>query len=252
VSVCARYQYPDGTTAYRVDWRPGLCLLDTLFKDDLLLFSGGPDLQGALFQNFLNTGEPAADPRFIDLCQQVVDSANVYFQFPKAFRRGGAGALYFPAGLLFSLSLPIVWENRPAWDVFRVLALRRQGLPMSLDAEGPGASISLMPDGELRVEEIEIAQFITPLCQVVDACQIIAEHRLIARGQTYRLTVADASVAAPGGLQVYQGHEAGGPALFATLAPDLTSEVSWRDQVVRAGDRLIEFARQLRGMAERR
>src|SRR4051794_15625476 len=54
---------------------------------------------------------------------------------------------------------------------------------------------------------------------------VLAEHRLIAPGQTYRMAVADASVAVPGGAQVYQGHEAGGPALFATAVADPDSEL---------------------------
>jgi hypothetical protein len=183
------------------------------------------------------------------LCRRVVDSGNIYFQFPKAFRRGSPGYLYYPAGLLFSLRLPIVWENRPAWDVFRIVATNGEELPMSLDDEGPGAIISLVTDGELRVEEIEIAQFVTPLCRVVDACRLIAQHRLIAPGQMYRMAISDASVAAPGGLQVYQGHEAGGPALFATVAADPSSELHWKDQVERATDQLVQFARNLAGGA---
>lgn len=112
---------------------------------------------------------------------------------------------------------------------------------MKLLEAGPGAILSLMPDGELRVDEIEIAQFITPLYQVADACRIIAEHRLIAPGQTHRMTVADASVAAPGGLRVYQGHEEGGPTLFATVAADPSSELSWKDQAVQAAAQFVEW-----------
>jgi hypothetical protein len=56
------------------------------------------------------------------------------------------------------------------------------------------------------------------------------------------MVVADASATGPGGFQVYQGHEAGGPALFAMVAADPTSELSWKDQVALAGDRLVEFA----------
>ena len=150
---------------------------------------------------------------------------------------------------MFGLRLPIVWENRPAWDVFHILTMKRESLALDLFAYGPGAIISLMPNGELRVEEIEIAQFITPLYQVIDACRMIAEHRLIAAGQTYRMVVADASVAAPGGLQVSQGHVVGGPVLFATVAADPESELSWKDQVASATDRLVEFATGLAGEA---
>jgi len=102
-----------------------------------------------------------------------------------------------------------------------------------------------MPDGEARVEEIEIAQFVAPLYQVVDACRMIADHRLIAPGQMYCMTAADASVAAPGGVQVYRGHQSGGPTLFATVAADPSSERSWEDQVASAGDRVVEFATRL-------
>jgi hypothetical protein len=126
--------------------------------------------------------------------------------------------------------------------VFLVLTARQEDLPLDLFAVGPGAILSLTADGELRVEEIEMAHFTTPLCRVGDACRIIAEHRLIAPGQMYRMTAADASVAATGGLQVYQGHEAGGPALFATVAANLGSELPWNDQVAVAAGRLVEFA----------
>ena len=247
--LTARYQYADGDTAYSVDWQPGRCLLEARFEGEPLSISGGRDLQSALFQSFLGRAEPAEDPRFLDLCRRVVGSGNIYFQFPGAFRRGSPGCLYYPAGLLFSLRLPIVWDNRPAWDVFHVLTMKRQALPIDRFAYGPGAIVSLMPDGELHVEEIEIAQFVTPLCQVVDACRTIAEHRLIAPGQTYRMTVADASVASPGRLQVYQGHQEGGPVLFATVAADPSSELSWKDQVALAADRLVEFARGVVGGA---
>jgi len=240
--LTARYQSADGDTAYSADWQPGRCLLEAQFEGEPVSIAGGRDLQSALFQSFLARAEPAEDPRFIDLCRRVVDSGNIYFQFPQAFRRGGPGYLYYPAGLLFSLRLPIVWENRPAWDVFRILTMQRGSLSLDLFVYGPGAIISLMPNGGLRVEEIEIAQFVTPLYQVVDACRIIAEHRLIAPGLTCRMVVADASVAAPGGLQVYQGHEAGGPALFATVAVDPSSDLSWDDQVASAADRLVEVA----------
>jgi hypothetical protein len=240
--LIARYQYADGSTAYQIDWQPGHCLLEAQFEDEPIVCSGDRDLQGALFQSFLGRGLPAEDPRFVDLCQRVVTSGNIYFQFPGAFRRGSPGYLYYPAGLLFGLRLPIAWENRPAWDVFQVLTMAREDLPMSLFAEGPGAIVSLFPDGELRVDEIEIAQFVAPLCRVVDACRILAAHQLIAPGQTYRMVVADASATGPGGFQVYQGHEAGGPALFAMVAADPTSELSWKDQVALAGDRLVEFA----------
>jgi hypothetical protein len=204
-------------------------------------------MKHAVIQSFLGRPEPTEDPRFVDLCRRVVDSGNVSFQFPRSFRRGSPGCLYHPAGLLFSLSLPIVWENRPAWDGFHILTMKRDSHSLDLFAYSPGAIISLMPDGELHVEEIEIAQFTAPLCQVVDACRTIAERRLIAPNQTHRMTVADASVAAPGGLQVYQGHEVGGPALFATVAADPSSELSWKDQVAVATDRLVGFATGLAG-----
>jgi hypothetical protein len=249
--LSAHYQYGDGDIAYRVDWQSGRCLLEAQFHGEPVSISGGRDLQSALFQSFLGRAEPADDPRFVDLCQRVVGSGNIYFQFPQAFRRGSPGYLYYPAGLLFSLRLPIVRENRPAWDVFRIVARSGEGLPMSLDDEGPGAIISLTPGGEPYVEEIEIAQFVTPLYQVLDACRIIAEHRLIAPEQTYRVSVADASVVAPGGLQVYQGHAAGGPALFATVAADPESELPWKDQVAMTTDRLVEFATGLAGGADR-
>src|SRR5207248_1099128 len=114
---------------------------------ELVVSAGGPDLQGAFFQSFLGRADPARDPRFVDVCQRVVKSGNIYFQFPGAFRRGGSGMLYYPAGLLISLTVPIVHENRPAWDVFRKAATQREELPMALHAQGPGAIISVMPDG---------------------------------------------------------------------------------------------------------
>jgi hypothetical protein len=247
--LTARYQYADGETAYRVDWQPGRCLLEAVFEGEPVSSSGGRDLEFALFQSVLGRVEPAEDPRFVDLCQKVIDSGNIYFQFPRPFRSGSPICLTYPDGLLFGLRLPIVWENRRAWDVFRILTMQWEGLPLALIASGPGAIISLMPDGELRVEEIEIADFVTSLCQVVDACRVIAQHQLIAPGQMYRMTAADASVTAPGGLQVYQGHVAGGPVLFATVAADPCSELSWKDQVAVAADQLVGFARGLAGGA---
>jgi len=123
--LTARYQCADGATAYSVDWRSGRCLLEAQFEGEPISISGGRDLQHALFQSFLGLAEPAEDPRFVDLCRRVVDSGNIYFQFPRPFLRGGPGYLYYPAGLLFSLRLPIVWENRPAWDVFHILTMKR-------------------------------------------------------------------------------------------------------------------------------
>jgi hypothetical protein len=240
--LTAHYRYSDGGIAYRVDWQSGRCLLEAEFEGEPISISEGRDLQSALFQSFLGRAEPAEDPRFVDLCRRVVGSGNVYFRFPGAFRRGSPGCLYYPAGLLFSLRLPIVWENRPAWDVFRILVMPRDELPMKMFAEGPGAIISLLTTGEVQVEEVSIVDFETTLHQVADACQVIAQHRLITTGQTYRMTVADASVVSPGGLRVYQGHVGGGPALFATVAADPSSELSWKDQMAVAADQLVEFA----------
>ena len=83
--LTARYQYADGATAYSVDWQPGRCLLEAQFEGEPVVWSGGSDLRGVLFQNFLGVSEPALDPRFVDLCQKVIDSGNIYFQFPRPF-----------------------------------------------------------------------------------------------------------------------------------------------------------------------
>jgi hypothetical protein len=59
--------------------------------------------------------------------------------------------------------------------------MERDELPMMLFTEGPGAISSLIADGGLRVEEIDVAQFIRSLCQVVDGCRYFAQDKLIAR-----------------------------------------------------------------------
>jgi hypothetical protein len=243
--LIARYEYADGSTAYRVDWQPGRCPLEAQFNGEPVTVSGERDLQGAFFQSFLSRAEPAEDPRFIDLCQRVINTGNIHFHFPGAFLRGRPGMLYYPTGLLFGPRVPIVWGNHVPWDVFRILRMPREELPMKLFTEGPRAIISVMPDGELSIEEIEIAQFITPLCQVMDACRYLAQHRLIAPGQTYRVTVDDASVMAPGRLQVYQGHVQGGPALFAVCSSDPTADRPWKDQLVTAVDQIAGCAKDL-------
>jgi hypothetical protein len=210
----ARYlDAEDGDLAYAVDWAPGRCRLDAHCAGQLVTLSGYPDLQAALVRSFLGLGP--TDPRLVRLCQRLIRLGNVYFRYPDLRPGRATGLLFFPAGLIFELRLPVVPANAAVWEAARTLLACGGGDGrLALVREGPGTIFRLGADGAVRAEAIVVADLSAPLARLPRAVGWLAN--VIAPGKAYRLAVLDAGVA--GDLQVYPGERSRGELAFGVFS----------------------------------
>lgn len=211
----------DGEVVYRVAWGHRGCLLDAYFEGRLVTKSFGADLQTALQYSFLGIGEPAQDPRFVRLAGRVTEPGNVYFRFPARRDAPGSRMIFYPSGLRFVVRQPIVEGNRRAWEAFKGGLDRSGGLEeLRPVAERGGAMLHLTTAGELRSEEVTVADLVAPLRTVAEAARRCRAAGLIPSGRAYRLAVMEASDAALGGAQLYLGDREQGELAFAIFPDD--------------------------------
>ena len=105
----ASYLSYEGELVYKVRLKNESCYVEELFEGRVVGMTTSPTLQKAFFQKFLCIGE---NPRFQQMIDRITKDKNVAFVRPG---RDGFRTLFFPAGLIFVLRLPVSGTGRSSW-----------------------------------------------------------------------------------------------------------------------------------------
>jgi hypothetical protein len=187
-TVHAQY-FATGEVTCEVEWRDGICRLDSHCDGQMVASSYGRDLQQAFYQRFsylLHEGD--RDQQLYRFLRRVLKAGkNTYFHVPT---RATCHSLFFPAGLIFSLRQPLTGANRQAWELLRPRLLSPDAArPLRVDYEGRGSITRYLTDGRHTREEIGLIDLNVLLVDVVETVSLLAESGLSLPGKEYRLEV---------------------------------------------------------------
>ena len=191
----AVYLAGPGDPAYKVQIGPGGCVLEEFFENGLLGRSRAADLKQAWVQNFTTFGE---NPRFKALVNRIREGKNVTFLNPED---ADSHLVFFPAGLIFHLLLPI-------WDIDRMEGVKDADElkePMHFRALHEGTVLTMNNDRDLIHCPLSIAEFTAPLSDLERAVNFCHERGWIPKPSfpEIGLHIAEAGNLQPGGFWFY-------------------------------------------------
>ncbi len=179
-----------GGAVHEVRWAPNDCLLKSWWRGREIGQSRGSDLEAAFFANWWSYESLWLDRPKCDLFNQITGMGNVYIPLP------GREYAFYPAGLMFTLRLPILATRLPAWETFK-RRIRPPASPLVLHREGPGVVLRLGEEGEFHKDPVLVVDLHVPLAWLAPAVVACLESGIVSDGKHYRLE-ASAS-AGPGG-----------------------------------------------------
>ncbi len=171
--------------AYSVWLSQGSCQVEEFCEGRSLGVGDGPNLREA-FTRLPSLRSPLEHPRLAGVFTRLLRSGlNLRLFLPPE-----TGAIYFPAGLIFSLHLPILAANRNAWEALKARDAQDPEQSRLHFVDHRNGGFRERPPQGKRVgtpgEVIELAALMVELEQI---CQILAEARVLPPGGARPLLV---------------------------------------------------------------
>jgi hypothetical protein len=229
----ANYTF-QGDLVHTVRWSDGHCQLDDHWQGRLVSMTSAPDLKQALVRDF-SAVDGRNDPRFAALCERAVRTGNVHFRVPQPRE---TRLVYYPAGLLFLLRLPLPQADATRLGLVRA-ALRENGADAAINplGEQSGLILRLRADGGVIEEAVTLVDATARIGTVSEASGLLASSGAIRREKRFRLMVVEASEAGPEHVRVFPGFEpsnADHDVAFMVLGADAPVTVEWARDFLKA------------------
>ena len=213
-ATCANYVL-ENEVVYQALIKEDDCKLSEFFKGEVICKTSGTDLQ-PVFMQHLAKMSPYQHPRFEETYRRICDGRNIFARFARQ-----PDMIYFPAGYLFALRLPVVEGNYKKYLALKKqLDKEAQDLPLAFHAERPGLIFRLMDDGEVRGEEVAVVDFSAKLLDLVSAADWLWQSQVVPQQKAYRLTVLPPSETTPGNLPIYFGEPGKGLLTFSVIVTE--------------------------------
>jgi hypothetical protein len=174
-------------------------------------------LQETFFHHLVSQ-PPYQSKRFEWLFHRLADNRNINVRFALKSQ-----FLYYPSGYIFSLRQPIVNSNKTILNRLNnpLVDVSDQANP-KLSTIREGVILRLQQTGEVAVEHIQVADFSTPLDQLVNSVDLIWQSGLVPKEKEYQLTVLDSSMASAGNVSIYLGDIERGFVTFSVIVTEGT------------------------------
>ncbi len=191
---------------YEIMSEKSQCQISEYFQGEWIGESRDRVLEQAFLRHF-SACSPFEHPRFGELYNQLTAGRNISVIFPQRPQ-----AVYFPAGLIFSVRLPLVkGRNRKAWSAFREsIKLSPESKLLQFGKENKGVLFRLSAAGEVSHEDILVGACTAMLINVARVVDLIWESGVVLPEKEYRLTVMDGPQARLGSLPIFLGDPARG------------------------------------------
>jgi hypothetical protein len=197
---------------YQVTLGKGQCVITEFLNGNELGRSTQANLKDA-FTHHLMSLPPYENRRLERLYHRICDNRNIHLEFAEQ-----PETIFFPAGYIFVLRLPIVASNRAKWKSLKT-KLKRAGdsAPLQFDAEHAGVIFRLDASGRATAEQVTLADFTATLLNVAAAADWLWQHDIVLPGKEYRLMVLNAPLSLPGQLRLYLGKPGHGARVFSVV-----------------------------------
>jgi hypothetical protein len=200
----ADYFSKDGDLVYHIEIHDDFCRVNEYCNGREIGLTRANNLEEAFKQKF-NSFQAFEHPRFCEVAKKIATNGNVYFQ-PISQNR----FLFFPAGLIFILRLPIIND-----EVEKLITrkIEYKALPFDLKLEGvyKGTIIRLLNrDNEITyMEERPVADFSTTLYDLEESLRFLLSLNVVVEYSPefvpYGLVVLEAAQAVPGSFMSHPG-----------------------------------------------
>jgi hypothetical protein len=205
----------DGELIYQITLGKNRCVIQEFLDGDELGQSTQITLKDA-FTHHLMSLPPYENRRFEHLYHRICDNRNIHVEFVDQ-----PEAIFFPAGYIFVLRLPIMAGNQAKWKSVRA-KLKRAGdsAPLQFDAEHTGIIFRLDASGRAKAEPVTLVDCTATLVNVAAAADWLWQSGMVLPEKEHRLMVLDASLSLPGQLRLYLGEPGQGVQMFSVLVAD--------------------------------
>ena len=168
------------------------------------------------FFHHLISQPPSQSKRFERLYHRLADHRNIVVRFALEPRY-----LYYPAGYLFSLRQPIGYGNKSIVDRFAAPSVGHSDQAgFKFDSVREGIILRLLQNGEVSVEQTQMADFSTTLHRLVDSVDAVWQAGMVPKEKEYQLMVLDSSLNAAGNISIYLGEISRGSATFSAIVTE--------------------------------
>ena len=170
------------------------------------------------FFHHLASQPPYQSKRFERLYHRLAENRNIIVRFAPEPR-----FLYYPAGYLFSLRQPIVYSNKSIVERFaESLIDGSEHSNLKLDSIRKGVILRLQQNGEVTVEQIQIADFGSTLHRLASSVDLVWQSGMVPKEKEYPLMVLDSSLNAAGNISIYLGDISHGFVTFSVIVTEGT------------------------------
>jgi len=230
--INASYFSYEGELVYEVRLDKESCYVEEFFEGEVIGMTKSPTLEKAFLQKFLCIGK---NPRFRQMMGRIAKDRNIAFVRPG---RDGFRTVYFPAGLIFVLRLPVV----PCDRITEIEPkLRDISTHVDIDAVCEGRVITA-GQGRLTNYFARFVDFSATLWHLEETLDFIFEWGLVPQYPEMGLYILDPADAAPGSFQVYLGEEGTRMEAYAHLL-DRPGDI----HVIQAEEFITSAIHQMRG-----
>jgi hypothetical protein len=185
---------------YRVELAENGCRVWEYFEGHTLGHSHYPTLQEAFYQH-RTLWSPELHPRLQQITQKIAAGGVIHFHFPKLVR-----FLYFPAGLIFSLYLPVMAENREPWERLQNRERTRgKDSPLHIHGKHGGAVLRMLSSGVVSAKPVQVVSISSLLVELEQVCKMLIESGALLPAKEYPLVVAVAPLELPHPMVVWPG-----------------------------------------------
>lgn len=168
------------------------------------------------FFHHLISQPPYQSKRFERLFHRLADNRNIIVRFALEPR-----FLYYPAGYLFSLRQPIVSNNKSILDgLAESLVEGSDQSSFHLSSIREGIILRLLRNGEVTVEQIQMADFSSTLHRLASSVDSIWQGGMVPKEKEYQLMVLDNSMSAEGNISIYLGDISRGFVTFSAIVTE--------------------------------
>lgn len=189
----ASYVTRQGETVYQARLGKESCWVEELCDGEVIQQTKSPTLEEAFTQNFACLER---NPRFRKMIDRMTRGKNVELVRP---RRDGFRVMYFPAGLILVLRLPVVPYNR-----ITDIDAKLRDLPIRVFIEGIyEGDVITASQGRLTHHAARFVDFSATLLDLEESVDLIFERGLVSQRPEMGLHILDPADAAPGSFQVF-------------------------------------------------
>ena len=229
----ASYLSYEGELVYKVRLEKESCYVEEFFEGEVIGMTTSPTLEKAFLQKFMHFG---SNPRFRQMMGRIAKDRNIKFVRPG---RDGFRRVYFPAGLIFVLRLPVV-----PYDRMTEIEPKLRDISTHVDIDGVyEGRVITAGQGRLTNYFARFVDFTATLWHLEETVDFIFRGGLVPQYPELGLYILDPADAAPGSFQVYLGEEGTRMEAFAYLL-DRPGDI----HVIQAEEIITSAVNQMKGM----